>query len=75
MFSIEISSFVIINYTMFNQQSKQCISSVKSEMSNLPNLRSFTFSNHEIKEYLNQMEPFTNCIVRSMWDNNYLYIK
>ena len=50
-------------------------SSVKSEMSNLPNLRSFTFSNHEIKEYLNQMEPFTNCIVRSMWDNNYLYIK
>ena len=25
MFSIEISSFVIINYTMFNQQSKQCI--------------------------------------------------
>ena len=54
---------------------KNIFSSLKSEISNLPNLRSFTFSNYNIKEFFNQMEPFTNCIVRSIWDNDYSYIK
>lgn len=49
--------------------------SLKLEMINLPNLHYFTFSNNYIKNYFKEAELFNKCIVRTMWDYNFFYIK